>query len=66
MIDPVEEFWENLLSRQPDRVRQAFNSLDAEAQQSVLAHLKRMVSEDGWHPEQVKSAQAALDAIKPG
>ena len=27
------------------------------------AHLRVMTSEDGWHPEQVISAQAALDVI---
>ena len=30
---------------------------------AVSAHLHLMTSEDGWHPEQVISAQAALDVI---
>lgn len=63
--DSLETFWDNLLSRDPALIRAAFSSLDKESQKMVLAHLERMVSEDGWHAEQVKSAQAALDAIKP-
>jgi hypothetical protein len=59
----TERFWDSLLSRQPDLVREAFADLDAETQQAVVAHLRRMTSEEGWHPEQVLSAEAALSAI---
>jgi hypothetical protein len=60
----LEVLWEDLLSRQPDRVRAAFAKLDAPEQQVVLTHLQRMVSERGWQPEQRISAQAALKALK--
>lgn len=58
-----ESFWEDLLSRYPKRVWEAFATLDINQQQVVLEHLERMVNEAGWQPEQRKSAQAALDAI---
>lgn len=55
--------WELILSRQPKLISQAFKSLDAEEQQAVLDHLKRMRSESGWQPGQRESAQAALEVI---
>lgn len=63
-IDPVEQFWDNILSRQPERIRAAYASLDAADQKNLVAHLKTMVSEEGWQDEQRKSAQAALDVIQ--
>lgn len=61
--EPLEIFWDAILSRQPEQIRGAFTLLDAVARQQLIAHLKRMVSEEGWHPEQRKSAQVALDTI---
>jgi hypothetical protein len=63
LITP-EELWDAILSRDIKRVLNAWKKLDLEEQTSLLAHLERMTSEDGWHPEQVTSAQAALDAIR--
>lgn len=62
-FDP-ENFWDELLSRQPDQVRAAYHSLDSQRKVEIYSHLQRMVSEPGWHPEQRRSAQAALDALK--
>ena len=65
--EPLALLWDAILSRQPDRIRAAFQALNPAAQSALSAHLERMVSEDGWHPEQQKSAQAALDVIRdPG
>ena len=61
--DPVELFWESLLSRQPDQIQAAFDSVDKITQAQVLEHLRQMVSEEGWHPEQVLSAQTALEIL---
>jgi hypothetical protein len=61
--DPVELFWESLLSRRPDQIQAAFNSVDKITQAQVLEHLRQMVSEEGWHPEQVLSAQTALEIL---
>jgi hypothetical protein len=63
-LDPIEDLWDGLLSRQPELVRAAFSSLDLAERAAVLAHLQRIVSEAGWHPEQRLSAQAALDALE--
>jgi hypothetical protein len=62
--DDLELLWDHLLSRQPELVRQAFQSLQPGEQAAVLQHLQRMASEDGWHPEQRRSAQAALTALQ--
>ena len=60
----IENLWDHLLSRQPELIQAAFQSLTPQEQRDVLAHLQRMVSEAGWHPEQIVSAQAALDSIR--
>ncbi|MFM8321286.1 MAG: hypothetical protein ACKOC5_10255 [Chloroflexota bacterium] len=59
----IEELWDALLSRDPAQVRQAFAQLEQDEQELVRAHLYKMTSEEGWHPEQVRSAQAALAAL---
>ena len=61
--DPLEILWDGLLSRDVERIRATFAELDETAQQFVLEHLLRMTREDGWHAEQVESAQAALQAL---
>jgi len=58
-----EDLWERLLSRQPESIRPAFEALSDDEQTAVLTHLQRMAAEPGWHPEQRKSALAALQAI---
>jgi hypothetical protein len=62
-MDTLETLWDELLSRRPARIHRAFNRLPPDQQQSVQAHLQRMVAEDGWHPEQRLSAQIALQAL---
>ena len=59
----LDELWDHLLSRQPERVRQAFSTLDPESQRTVIAHLQRMATESGWLPRQRSSARAALKAL---
>jgi hypothetical protein len=61
--DKLENIWDDLLSEQPETIKAAYNSLDLQNQQAVLAHLQRMSSESGWQPEQRRSARAALKAI---
>jgi hypothetical protein len=60
----VEIVWENLLSRQPERIHQVYRSLSISERQAVLAHLLRMIDEPGWHPEQRLSARVAIQAIE--
>ena len=60
----LEKFWGDILSRETNTIREAFQPLGEADRKTVVAHLKRMVSEEGWHAAQVASAQAALTAIK--
>ncbi len=59
----LEALWDGLLSRQPHRIRDTYQSLSRDEQRSVFAHLQRMASEAGWHPEQVISARIALEVL---
>jgi hypothetical protein len=61
--DYLETLWDNLLSRDPERIRDAFKALTRGEKRAVLAHLKRMSSESDWHIEQRESARAALRAL---
>jgi len=61
--DPLEILWDNLLSRQPERIRLAFGALDEAGRRAALEHLRRMAAEPDWHPEQRASALAALKAL---
>jgi hypothetical protein len=64
IFSSAEQFWDNLLSRNPEQILEAFRSLDNPSRLSVLNHLRDMAAEDGWQPEQRLSARAALDAIE--
>lgn len=59
----LEKSWDDLLSRNNDRIIARFVSLDSSSQKTVLDHLRRMTTESGWHPEQVRSALSALQAL---
>lgn len=59
----LDSLWDDLLSRDPKRVRSQWRDLSEEERRAVCAHLQRMVREEGWHPAQRESAQAALDAL---
>jgi hypothetical protein len=60
--DP-QEFWDKLLSGEPEWVRAAFASLEEGEKRAVMAHLERMASEPGWQPEQRASAGVALGIL---
>ena len=59
----LEQIWDALLSRKQERISRVFLSLDLTSRESVLHHLQKMAGEAGWHPEQVRSALAALKVI---
>jgi hypothetical protein len=63
-IEPLELFWDAILSRDPKRILKAFTPLDSSGRQGVIHHLKQMATEEGWHPEQRASALKALDVLK--
>lgn len=64
MTNLVEHIWNEILSRQPERIQPAFRGLSAKEKIAVRAHLIKMTSEDGWQPIQIESAAIALEAIK--
>jgi len=66
MSNPFELFWTEILSREAARVLAAYAPLTEDEKVHVLTHLKEMASGDGWHPEQVISAEAALEALQDG
>jgi hypothetical protein len=62
-IEPLDQFWGDLLSRDPILIRNTFVRISKTDQGNVCRHLEKMANEKGWHPEQKKSAQVALDVI---
>lgn len=62
--DTLEKFWDGILSREPAEILSAFLSVPPIDQQKCLEHLRKIVTEEGWLAEQVKSAQIALDVLK--
>ncbi len=66
LIDPLspETVWDAILSRNPGWIVTAFKELDPDEQENILKHLERMTKEEGWHIEQMESAQVALEVIR--
>ena len=65
MPDSLEQFWANILSEEPETVRDAWAPLTEDEKSAVYGHLGRMVNEEGWHPSQRDAARAALQSIGP-
>ncbi len=63
-MEKLDEFWDFLLSREPGKITAAFQSLSKKEQENIHNHLKRMVIEEGWLPEQRISAQIALSVLE--
>lgn len=61
--DWLEQFWNDILSRDRDMIRSAYRSVSKAEQRDCLAHLRAMVSDPEYHPAQRESAQAALDVL---
>jgi hypothetical protein len=58
------DIWSEILSLEPNRIRETFKNLKINEKIDVRAHLIQMSTVLGWHPEQVTSASIALEAIK--
>ncbi len=61
--DDLDTLWDQLLSRDTARIQVVFAALTPAQQAAVLSHLQRMTTETGWHVEQARSAQIALQAL---
>lgn len=64
MSNPIERIWNEILSREPERIQTTFKKLPSREKVAVRAHLIKITTESGWHPPQIESAQIALKAIK--
>ena len=60
----LEEFWVEILCRQPQRILGAWETLEVEEQRAVWEHLGRMVTEEGWAEQQRLAARTALRALR--
>lgn len=56
--------WDGILSRESEKISLTFLMLDESDRKTVKNHLQRMVTEPGWHSEQVTSAATALKVIE--
>jgi hypothetical protein len=59
----LEKAWDDLLSQEPERIESRFKSFDEKSKRVVIEHLNKMVTESGWHPAQVESAEKALEIL---
>ena len=64
MTDPLQTFWDDILSEDPRKITKTFNSLTASEQQKILVHLYKMTNEPGWLSTQVQTASKAIKAIE--
>ncbi len=60
----LEQLWDAILSRNEEKIKTAYCDLEQAEKASLLAHLRIMAHEEGWHPEQKKSAQIALKHLE--
>lgn len=63
-MDNLDELWDDLLSAEPARIRQAWGKLTDEESLAVLDHLRRMQAEPGWQPAQRQAAEVALRIVR--
>lgn len=62
-MQSIEDFWEDILSQDSERIFAAISMLDALTHQEVIRHLKLMTVEPGWHPAQMTAAFNALSIL---
>ena len=63
-MSELEEFWADLLSRDPERIYTAWESLNDNEQAAIYIHLMQMTSEDDWSEPQRWSAEVALEVLQ--
>ena len=64
MSDQLQGLWDSILSEDPQRILTTYNTLEPNEQQYLLVHLYKMINEPGWHPNQVQTAQKAIEVIE--
>ena len=63
-MDDLEDFWTTLLSGNAGLIRRVWSDLTDDEARAVVAHLKRMMEDEGYSEEQKQAAQKALEAIR--
>ena len=63
-MNSVKQLWDAILSRDPAFIQKTYKNLDERERAAIMNHLKKMTTETGWHLEQKRSAQTAVDAIR--
>ena len=63
MDDYLERIWDGILSEDEGLILQTFQELSEIDQKTVIEHLSKMTTEEGWLPVQIKSASAALQVL---
>ena len=58
-----EDLWSALLSEEKEKIINFRNGLEPTEFAFIIDHLKKMTTEDGWHPSQKRSASFALDIL---
>lgn len=61
--DWLEQFWNDVLSRDRDTIRSAYSAVSEAERRDCLAHLRVMVSDPDYHEAQRESARVALDVL---
>ena len=64
MDDYLERIWDGILSEDENKILDTFQELSKADKDTVIKHLKKMTTEEGWLPVQIKSASKALDVLK--
>jgi hypothetical protein len=63
MDDYLERIWDGILSEEEALIQKTYQELSDIDKQTVLTHLNKMATEEGWLPVQKKSAETALKVI---
>lgn len=64
MANQIENFWENILSEDPQKILSVYKDINAEEKKHLIIHLYKMVNEPGWQKSQRQTAQKAIDTIE--
>lgn len=62
-MNSIEYLWQEILSRDPVRVKNSYKDLSDSDGQAIIDHLTAMTTEKGWYAAQKQSAQIALETI---
>jgi hypothetical protein len=62
-MNSIEKLWDDLLSRDSVLIQHTYKQLGDKEKKEILDHLVKMITKPGWHMEQKRSAQAAIEAI---